>query len=83
MESRLKRIELAKQGIQAAERSYDLNLQQIENAKGLPIEALQSVQALAQSRRDYLNAVIDHNVAQIKLCRATGWFEESSAPSKE
>ena len=43
VESRRKRIELAKQGIQAAERSYDLNLQRIENARGLPIEALQSV----------------------------------------
>ena len=83
VESRRKRIELAKSGIQAAERSYDLNLQRIENARGLPIEALQSVQALAQSRRDYLNAVIDHNVAQMKLCRATGWFEETSAPSAE
>ena len=83
VESRRKRIELAKSGIEAAQRSYELNLQRIENAKGLPIEALQAVQALAQARRDYLNAVIDHNVAQMKLCRATGWFEESSAPSAE
>lgn len=83
VESRRKRIEVAKSGIPAAERSYDLNLQRIENAKGLPIEALQSVQALVQSRRDYLNAVIDHNVAQLRLCRATGWFEEVSSPSHE
>ena len=83
VESRRKRIEVAKSGIQAAERSYELNLQRIENARGLPIEALQSVQALAQSRRDYLNAVIDHNVAQLRLCRATGWFEVASALSAE
>lgn len=83
VESRRKRIELTKSGIQAAERSYDLNLQRIENAKGLPIEALQAVQALAQARRDYLNAVIDHNVAQIRLCRATGWFEQGPAPTGE
>ncbi len=83
VQSRRQRIELAKHGIEAAQRSYDLNLQRIENAKGLPIEALQAVQALAQSRRDYLNAVIDHNVAQMRLCRATGWFEEPSALSVE
>ena len=82
VESRHKRIEIAKSGIQAAERSYDLNVQRIENAKGLPIEALQSVQALAQARRDYLNAVIDHNVAQLRLCRATGWFEEVPAAGR-
>ena len=81
--SRQKRIEASKPGITAAEQSYDRNLQRIENAKGLPIEALQSVQALAQARRDYLNAVIDYNVAQIKLCRATGWFEEVGQPAHE
>lgn len=79
VDARRKRIEAAKAGITSAERSYDLNLQRIENARGLPIEALQSVQALAQARRDYLNAVIDHNIAQMKLCRATGWFEEPTA----
>ena len=41
-------------------------------AKGLPIEALQSVQALAQSRREYLRAVYDYDVAQFSLYRAIG-----------
>ena len=81
VQARRKRIDVSKPGIIAAERSYELNLQRIENAKGLPIEALQSVQALAQARRDYLNAVVDHNVAQIRLCRATGWFEEVANPT--
>jgi outer membrane protein TolC len=81
--SRRKRIDAARPGIESAERSYVLNLQRIENAKGLPIEALQSVQALAQARRDYLNAVIDHNVAQVRLCRATGWFEDLNATNPE
>jgi outer membrane protein TolC len=78
VQARRRRLEVSKPGIIAAERSYELNLQRIENAKGLPIEAIQSVQALSQARRDYLNAVIDHNIAQIRLCRATGWFEESN-----
>jgi outer membrane protein TolC len=72
---RERRIDVAKQGIVAAEKSYALNLQRIENAQGLPIEALQSIQALATARSAYLNAVVDYNVAQFELCRAIGWFE--------
>ena len=83
VETRRQRIEVSKPGIVAAERSYDLNLQRIENAKGLPIEAIQSAQALAQARRDYLNAVIDHNIAQVRLCRATGWFQDLSSPANQ
>lgn len=73
---RQQRIELAKKGIVAAEKSYSLNSQRIENAQGLPIEVLQAVQALATARRAYLNAVIDYNIAQFQLCHATGWFAD-------
>jgi len=72
---RSRRIAVAKQGIAAAERSFRMNENRIENAQGLPIESLQSVQALAVARLSYLNAVIDYNIAQFELCRATGWFE--------
>jgi outer membrane protein TolC len=39
----------------------------------LPIEVLQSLQALDQMRREYLRCVIDYNVAQFSLLRALGW----------
>ncbi|WP_082846764.1 TolC family protein [Planctomyces sp. SH-PL14] len=68
-------VERARAAIQAAEKSYALNLQRIENVQGLPIEVLQASQALATSRQTYLNAVIDYNIAQFQLCRAIGWFE--------
>ena len=68
------RIEPARAGVVAAEKSYALNLQRIENLQGLPIEALQSISALAQARQSYLNAVVDYNVAQFQLCHAIGWF---------
>jgi len=74
---RQKRIELAKQGVAAAEKSYTLNQQRIENAQGLPIEVLQSIQALAVARQNYLSAVVDYNVAQFELCHAIGWFAEA------
>lgn len=71
---RQQRIELARRGVAAAEKSYALNIQRIENAQGLPIEVLQAIQALATAQRAYLNAVVDYNIAQFELCRATGWF---------
>ncbi len=71
---RKQRLELSRKGIVAAERSYELNQQRIANAQGLPIEVLQSIQALANAHRAYLNAVIDYNIAQFELSRATGWF---------
>ena len=73
-----RRIDLAQDGITAAEKSLKLNLERIENAQGLPIEALQAVQALAAARLAYLNAVIDYNIAQFELCRATGWFMQGA-----
>jgi outer membrane protein TolC len=77
MQQRQQRLEVGKKGIAAAEKSLTLNRQRIENAQGLPIEALLSIQALAAMRRTYLNAVIDYNIAQLRLCRAIGWFVES------
>jgi outer membrane protein TolC len=72
---RERRVEIARAAIQPAERSYDLNQQRIQNKQGLPIEVLQAIQALASARQTYLNAVVDYNVSQFQLCRATGWFE--------
>lgn len=80
---RERRLELTQRGIVSAQRSYELNVQRIENAQGLPIETLQSIQALANAQRAYLNAVIDYNIAQFELCRATGWFlDEGFTPTQ-
>ena len=58
-------MRLAAQGVDAALASQTQNLDRIEQAKGLPIEVLQSIQALAQARRDYLRTVIDYDTAAI------------------
>jgi outer membrane protein TolC len=73
VESRRKQIAVAEAGVKAAVASYQLNMQRIHNAKGLPLEALQSIQALNQSRREYLRAVTSYNEAQFRLHRALGW----------
>ena len=73
VESRRAQMTIAELGLQAALASQQQNLERIEHAKGLPIEVLQSIQALAQARRDYLRTVIEYNVAQFTLYRALGW----------
>jgi outer membrane protein TolC len=57
--------------------SLRLNLVNIRKGAGLPaatrpIEVLQPIQALAQARTDYLDAVLAHNRAQFRLYRAVG-----------
>ena len=58
--------------------SLRLNLLNIRRGAGLPsatrpIEVLQPIQALAQARTDYLDAVLAYNRAQFELYYAIGW----------
>jgi outer membrane protein TolC len=66
-------IELAQSGITAARQSYRRNSERIQDAIGLPIEALQAIQALANAQRQYVRSVADYNRAQFRLQRALGW----------
>jgi outer membrane protein TolC len=71
--ARRRQIAVAESAIEAANNSYRRNLDRIRNAQGLPIEVLQSIQALDQARREYLRAVVDYNAAQFRLHRSLGW----------
>jgi outer membrane protein TolC len=71
--ARRRQIDTARQAISAAVQSHHRNLTRIQQAQGLPIEALQSTQALLQARREYLRSVIDYNSAQFTMHRALGW----------
>jgi outer membrane protein TolC len=72
VELRRQQIETAKEGAKVAGNSYSKNLDRIQNGQGLPLEALQSLRALAQAQRDYARAVTDYNLAQFSLLRALG-----------
>ncbi|HVX63947.1 MAG TPA: TolC family protein [Pirellulales bacterium] len=74
-----KQIEIAREGVEAALQSYERNVARIEQGKGLPIEVMQSVQALSVARREYLRTLIDYNTAQFALYRALGWPGGSAA----
>lgn len=73
VESRKARIPIAEEGVKSASASYERNMDRIKNVQGLPIEALQAIQALTAARRQYLRAVIAYNEAQFRLHRALGW----------
>jgi outer membrane protein TolC len=65
-------ITTAQSGISVASESYRRNLERIRGGQGLPLEVLQSIQALDQSRREYLRAVGDYDEWQFRLYRAIG-----------
>lgn len=81
VEIRKTQIETSRSGIRAAELSYSRNSERIENGQGLPIETLQSIQALDQARRLYVRTVADYNRAQFRLHRALGWPALTYAPT--
>lgn len=73
VDSRKRQIDTAREGVAAAQRSFDRNWVRIQAGQGLPIEVLQSLQALAAARREYARTVADYNTAQFSLHRALGW----------
>jgi outer membrane protein TolC len=73
VQNRRRQIAVAERAIASSADSHRRNLERIRNAQGLPIEVLQSIQALDQSRREYLRSVVEYNQAQFRLHRALGW----------
>jgi len=80
--ARREQIKIAEGGLKVAQESYQLNVDRIREAKGLPIEDLQSLEALDQARREYLRAVIDYNSAEFTLLWALGWPDYSSVETR-
>lgn len=74
---RRQQIQLTERAITSAEDSYQRNLERIRDGQGLPIEVLQSIQALESAQRSYLRSVVDYNNAQFRLQQAMGWPVES------
>jgi outer membrane protein TolC len=73
VQARYGQIAVAESGIEAATDSYQRNMQRIRAGEGLPLEVLQSIQALDRARHEYLRTVVDYNQAQFRLHRALGW----------
>jgi outer membrane protein TolC len=74
VQSRAKQIAIAADAVTAAHESVKLNFKRFfEGGVGLPIEVLQSIQALDQALREQLRAVADYDRAQFRLYRDLGW----------
>ena len=73
IQARKKQIEISKEAVQAANDSFEKNWERIRNGQGLPIEALQSIQAPATAQREYIRAVSEYNTAQFTLQRSLEW----------
>jgi outer membrane protein TolC len=80
--ARHRQIAIAEQAVQRATHSFERNWLRVRDLEGLPIETLQSIQALDQARREYLRALIDYNAAQFQLQRALGWPIDLAAAPK-
>jgi outer membrane protein TolC len=71
--TRYNRITVAEAGIQSARDSYQRNVDRIRGGQGLPIEVLQAIQSLDATQREWVDAIVDYNIAQFQLQRALGW----------
>jgi len=57
-------------------------MERIREGQGLPIEALQAIQALENAERAYLRAVTSYNRSQLQLQWALGWPMTSVATNQ-
>jgi outer membrane protein TolC len=73
VQARSEEIDIAVEAVQAARASVKLNFQRFEGGVGLPIEVLQSIQALDQVLHEQLRTVADYDRAQFRLYRDLGW----------
>ncbi|MCD0462209.1 TolC family protein [Roseiconus lacunae] len=67
------RLATTRRAIETATSSYDRNLSRIRDGEGLPLEVLQSAQALETANVAYLRSVADYNRSQVQLQWAQGW----------
>jgi outer membrane protein TolC len=73
MLARHRQIAIAEHAVRRATDSFERNWLRVQDLEGLPIETLQSIQALDQARREYLRALVNYNAAQFRLQRSLGW----------
>lgn len=67
-----KQLDLAKTMVDSARKSYELSRERVFENQGLPLEAMQAMQALAQAETNYVVVVARYNLSQIALKTAIG-----------
>jgi outer membrane protein TolC len=69
---RRRQIDVTQPQVETAHQSMRLNWDGIRGGELRPIEIQQAIGALATSRTQYLDAVVDYSIAQVQLLRAIG-----------
>ncbi len=67
-----RQMEFAARTVAESLESLELNMRRIRGAEGLPIEALQAIDASAKAKDTYLATVAEFNRSQFRLLRAVG-----------
>jgi outer membrane protein TolC len=70
--ARFARIRSCELAIDAGQHAFTEDMTRVRGAEGMPLEAIDSLRLLAQSRLDYLNVIIDYNKAQFELYVSLG-----------
>jgi len=80
--ARRSQVEIARDSLVQAREAHRRNLNRIAGLEGLPLESLQSLQALEQARRTLVSTTLDFNRSQARLLRSIGRepTTESSTP---
>jgi outer membrane protein TolC len=72
VQSLRQQIGFAELTVQRAEQAYELHRERIYDQQGLPLEAMQAMQTLATAELAQLEALINYDLAQIRLHTALG-----------
>jgi outer membrane protein TolC len=70
--ARYAQIGTSEQAVRTGTDGFREDLDRIRGAVGLPIEVLDNLNLLARARTEYLNSIVDYNVAQFQLFVALG-----------
>ena len=78
--SRRGQLPLADAAVEHATQAYELHRERIYDKQGLPLEALQAMQALATAELGRIDALVAYDLAQIRLHTALGNPLENLGP---
>jgi outer membrane protein TolC len=70
--ARLVQIDTCEQAVKTITAGYGQDFRRIRGGEGLPIELMNSLRLLCESRLAYLDAIMDYNLAQMELYVALG-----------
>jgi outer membrane protein TolC len=70
--ARFAQIATTEKSVQTSKNGYEEDMLRIRQGQGLPIELLDSLRLLGESRLTYLDAIVDYNEAQFALYVALG-----------